>query len=365
MIKLTLTKTSCIIFAIALFTTTPFALNAFAKDDILLTGRRLLSEERRQLEVRRRISNIVFQINDLLDDLESNGLTDAGGGKAIRKMNTLLDRLGKINVPAAATSLRQARSEKDKVVFHIQKAEKEIDLIIEELNKIIKGTETALVDEMLLRQIREIIKTEDFLWRQTKTWGIKIITDASAADVDKGRLGRAQQSNIDRFQDFVRTLSQARGDTPDEESRKRYLKAEDSIDSNKPHVSMANAINQIDAKKAIRAVEYQAKALEALREIEKILAADENDIYEAIKELEEIIVDEKELKDEVEQAENRDFREQQSQLEARQLEIQKDLQQFTNTLPEALLNFQPQNQPQDQPQNQPQDQPQNQPQDQP
>ena len=99
---------------------------------------------------------------------------------------------------------------------------------------------------------------------------------------------------------------------------------------------LARAIDHISGKRVVAAVGEQDKAIEALKEAERILAAEEEELVELIKELEEIIAQEKELKSEVEEADQNEFRDQQSQFEARQLEVRKDLADFTGTvLPEA------------------------------
>ncbi|MFP6612101.1 MAG: hypothetical protein VB835_07280, partial [Pirellulales bacterium] len=80
-----------------------------AEDDVLRTPQRLLTEERRQLDVRRRANTIVRRINWLLDDLESNGLTADGGGDKLAEVNKVLADVGKKNVPITAALLRKAR----------------------------------------------------------------------------------------------------------------------------------------------------------------------------------------------------------------------------------------------------------------
>ena len=55
--------------------------NAAGNADILQTGARLLTEERRQSDVRRRTTKIAARIGWLLKDLDENGLLEEGGGK--------------------------------------------------------------------------------------------------------------------------------------------------------------------------------------------------------------------------------------------------------------------------------------------
>ncbi|MDH3584878.1 MAG: hypothetical protein OER86_11760, partial [Phycisphaerae bacterium] len=316
-------------------------------DDILRTGDRLLTEERRQLDVRRRLNVVVRRIDWLLEDLESNQLSEQGESDQIAGMNKILLALGQTNVPAAASFLREARSDLDVAHKHITGADKEIELIVAELEKFIQGS--ALVDDLLLRQLRQIIKTEEFLRRQTATWGKKMILDPDSAQLDQGRLSRAQQSVIGVYGQFFQLLVKTRTEASEEESGKRYAAAEKLLLEARPADLLTKAIGQINRKKAIAAVGDQDTAIAALREAEKILAANEDDILDLIKELEQILKDQVELKDEVEEAEQNTFKVEQSQFEAKQLEVGKDLAELTGTPPPQATTTTPSSQPQAQP----------------
>ena len=89
----------------------PHAARAQSGDDILQTGRRLLTEERRQLDAQRRINTVVRRIDWLLDDLASNQRIEEAGGEKIASSNKILRSLGSKNVPQTARLLRTARSD--------------------------------------------------------------------------------------------------------------------------------------------------------------------------------------------------------------------------------------------------------------
>ena len=156
------------LWAFALLLMLPVSAWSQSGDDILRTSERLLTEERRQLDVRRRISTVVRRIGWLVEDLESNQLIDEGGGQKITKMNEILKALGTKNVPAAASFLREARADLKLAFKPIAGADKEIELILAELDKVIQGS--ALIDDMLLKQLRHVIRTEEFLRRQTAAY---------------------------------------------------------------------------------------------------------------------------------------------------------------------------------------------------
>ena len=63
--------------------------------------------------------------------------------------------------PRLQKKLQQARLQIEEDAFsHLDEANKEITLIIEDLDQLLRATESALIGDILLERIREIIKTE-------------------------------------------------------------------------------------------------------------------------------------------------------------------------------------------------------------
>ena len=302
----------------------PQVARAQADDDILQTGRRLLAEERRQLNAQRRIKTVVRHIDWLLADLASNQRTVEAGGEKIASVNQILKSLGNTNVPKAAGLLRTARADVDRALPHINGADQEIELIIKQLDKILDGASAALADDMLLKELREVIKDEELRKRQTSTWGKKVIIAPATAKVDQGRLGRAQQSVISRYREFFYLLAETRQQA-DGEAKKRFAAAEQRLHQGKPENLLAKAIENIALTNAIAAVANQEQALVVLRAAEKILAAEEDGLSDLLKELEQILAEQKKLKKDVEASNRQQFVTAQSQFEAKQLEIGNDV----------------------------------------
>ncbi len=295
-------------------------------DSIVGTKQRLGSEVNRQTGVGRRMGSVVRRLSFLLEDLQSNGLAEEGGATTLNETGLSLKGLRTKKVVAARDELANAREKfrpgkPEDSHPHIAEAGKTIEEIVEELGKIISGANTVLVDDLLVKQVREIIKTEEFMQRQTKQWGIEAYKNKDAAKVDQARLGRAQQAVIDRYGQFFQTLVKARKEAVDEETLSRFGRAELSLLESKPVAHMARAIEQIAQTKAADAVTDQEKALEALREAEKILAAESSGASDLVADIAQILADQKDLQQDTVQAEGEVFKSEQSQLEARQLEI--------------------------------------------
>ena len=131
--------------------------------DLLQTGPRLSKEARRQETVGRRARNIAKRMNFLLSELESNGLLEEGNGDQLKETSTLLLTVARKDVPSVAEKLRQAQGNIDGALPHIKDAEEGIGKIILDLDKVIEGAKSILVDDRLLRELTEIIKSEERL----------------------------------------------------------------------------------------------------------------------------------------------------------------------------------------------------------
>nr|MCS5538727.1 hypothetical protein [Roseibacillus sp.] len=319
-LTLTLAATSLLTFA------SPAQEEGERADSIVGTKQRLGSEVNRQNGVGRRMTSVVRRLSFLLEDLQSNGLAEEGGAVTLHETRNSLGGLRTKKVLVARDELSNAREKfrpgkPDDSHPHIAEAGKTIEEIVEQLGKIISGANTVLVDDLLVKQIREIIKTEEFMQRQTKQWGIEAYRNKETAKVDQARLGRAQQAVIDRYGQFFQTLVKARKEAVDEETLSRFGRTELSLLESKPVAHMARAIEQIAQTKAADAVTDQEKALEALREAEKILAAESSGMSDLVEDIAQILADQKDLQQDTVQAEGEVFKSEQSQLEGRQLEI--------------------------------------------
>ena len=321
-VLLTLTLASASLFPLAL----PAQEEQDRADSILATKQRLGSEVNRQNGVGRRMTSVERRLSFLLDDLKSNGLDEEGGAVTLAKTRSSLGGLRTEKVVTARDELANAREKfrpgkPEDSHPHIAEAGKTIEEIIGELGKIISGANTVLVDDLLLKQIREIIKTQEFMQRQTKTWGLETYKNKAAGKVDQDRLGRAQQAVIDRYGQFRKTLVKARKEAVDEETLSRFGRAELALLESRPAGHLTRAIEKIAQTKAAEAVTDQEKALEALREAEKILAAEANGSSDLVVDIAQILADQKDLQQDTVQAEGEVFKSEQSQLEARQIEI--------------------------------------------
>ena len=297
------------------------------RTNVLLTTERIRSEERRQGDVRRQLSGSVRKIDRLLKDLESNALTKKGKGPVIGEMSAALKKVNATRVPQAAQALQKARLEINEAFPHLSEAEQEIKAIIIDLDDLLKASETALLADVLLEQIRALIKRESFLRRETARWGKMIFINEGAATADKPRMVRAQNETLLELEQFARLLEGAADEATDESLARRFKGAFKVLQERKPEMSLRSALATIEQEDSIAAVEYQDKAIEILKEIERVLSSDEDEIAskeDVLEELKRILEEQIDLKEEVEDA-GKELKNA-SELQAEQLELQKDLE---------------------------------------
>ncbi|MBT3470557.1 MAG: hypothetical protein HN467_14665, partial [Opitutae bacterium] len=310
------------------------------RSDVLQTSERIRSEERRQVEVRRQIGGASRKIDLLLADLESNGLIKQGKGKVIADMNSALIQVNTKRVPKAASNLQQARLQIEDASLHLEEADKEIHFIIEDLNHLLRASESALIGDILLERIRELIKTQSFLRRETAKWGKMLFINQDAATVDKPRVIRAQNENLQQLSQFKSLLSGAIIDAVEDTFVKRLGMAKNILRDRQPSVLMQNAIATIGQEDAVATVGHQDETIEILKEIERILSSDEDDVAdkaEVLEELKRILEAQIELKKEVEEAPK--ALPEASELQAEQLELEQALEQaVANEPPSNSVN---------------------------
>jgi len=305
------------------------AVTALAQErsNVLQTVERIRGEERRQVGVRRQLGSAVRRINWLLEDLKSNQLTEEGGGEVIGRTSISLARLGKTRIPAAAGHLQNARININDAYPHLDQAESEVQAIVVDLDQILKASRADLLGDVLLKRLREIIKTEEFLRRETAKWGKVLILTPQVGDVDKQRVARAQRDVLRGLDDFGGLLAGAAADATQWNLKRCFNAARNAMQKSRPDSLLNSAVAAILEKDAFAAVEHQDKALEALKEIERILAGDEDEIdtmLDLIEELKRILQQQIELKQRVEKIGPAD-KQPQSQAQADQMELRKDL----------------------------------------
>ena len=310
------------------------------RSKVLQTSERIRKLERRQKDVGRQLGSASGKIESLLRDLKSNDLEKKGKAGDITKMNgSLLEVKG--DLPVAEATLATARAKIEEAYPHLNTAGTQVSQIIIDLSRILNASETAILAEDLLREIRELIKRESFIWRETREWGKVLILSPEIAAADKPRVTRAQGEVVRSLDQFKGALDEALGKVNDALLSRRFKKGMAIFEEKKPDASLRRAlafIDQGDVLGATDAVQRQADAIEVLKEIERALSTDDDDLArkeDLLEELKRILEEQIDLKEEVEEA--GDDLKNASELQADQLELKEELDEASEESPTDSL----------------------------
>jgi len=310
------------------------------RSKVLQTSERIRKLERRQKDVGRQLGSASSKIESLLRDLKSNDLEKKGKAGDITKMNgSLLEVKG--DLPVAEATLATARAKIEEAYPHLDTAGTQVTQIIIDLSRILNASETAILAEDLLREIRELIKRESFIWRETRKWGQVLILSPEIAAADKPRVARAQGEVVGSLDQFKGALKEALDKVNDALLSRRFKKGMEIIEEKKPAGSLRRAlafIDQGDVPGATDAVQRQAEAIEILKEIERALSTDDDDLArkeDLLEELKRILEEQIDLKEEVEEA--GDALKDASELQADQLELKEELDEAAQESPTDAL----------------------------
>ena len=310
------------------------------RSKVLQTSERIRKLERRQKDVGRQLGSASGKIESLLRDLKSNDLEEKGKSGDINKMNvSLLEVKG--DLPTAEATLATARAKIENAYPHLDTAGTQVSQIILDLSRILNASETAILAEDLLREIRELIKRETFIWRETREWGKVLILSPEIAAADKPRVARAQGEVVRSLDQFNDALKEALEKVSDAILSRRFKKGMEIIEEKKPAGSLRRAlafIDQGDVPGATEAVQRQAEAIEILKEIERALSTDDDELArkeDLLEELKRILDEQIDLKEEVEEA--GDALKDASELQADQLELKDELDEAAQESPTDAL----------------------------
>ena len=236
-------------------------------------------------------------MNLLFLDLQSNGLLEEGNGDQLKQTGNLLLTVARKDVPGVADKLRQAQANINEALPHIKGAEEEIGKVISDLDKVIEGAKSILVDDRLLRELTEIIKQEELLKKGSIDWIRKMQVNPDSKNLDRGRLSRVQESVIDQYAEFYDLLIQSKETSKGTAAGERFEATEKSLTASDPEALMSSAVDNILKDQALAAGTDQGKAIEALRAAQKILSAEEDGFDDLINAIQHLISIQRELKD--------------------------------------------------------------------
>ena len=326
-----------------LFTVASWTGAAEQKDDILQTQGRLLTEERRQGNVRRQLSGVVRKIDLLMLDLASNDLYPEGGGENVTRLNLKLAALNTNHVPKAEAYLRLARQDATNALPHIEDADREVSIIVRELDALLQEMGMTLTEDAIMAQLRSIIKAEEMLRRETAEWGKRLLMAPEGIGQVSTKLAQAQNTVLQQLTIFTDRLKESVGKETDKARRRRFASAGAALQKGRPDAAMQAAARAIETGQPIDSVEQQDLALKALYAAAEALAGQITDdmatVREVMEHLRQILKDQQQLQQEVKQANAQQFQERHFKMQARQTDIGKDLTECSGQASKTPAGF--------------------------
>ena len=141
------------------------------------------------------------------------------------------------DLPTAEATLATARAKIENAYPHLDTAGNQVSQIILDLSRILNASETAILAEDLLREIRELIKRETFIWRETREWGKVLILSPEIAAADKPRVARAQGEVVRSLDQFRDALKEAQDKVSDAMLSRRFKKGMEIIEETRRFVA--------------------------------------------------------------------------------------------------------------------------------
>jgi hypothetical protein len=310
-----------------------------AETILLQLADRLMGEAERQHEVNNRMDDAVERFQAIIVDLDSNELLKQGHGPALDRVRQILKILATKNVPDAARYLEEARKQLAALSPNLSAADREIDIILQELQKILSAGSGEAED--LLRELEILIQDEKRTQKDTKDWGAQLLQSPETA-AKAGREIAANQDRITRRTErFMDRLATARDAQTDPARNMAMRKAYDVMESGHVPRLMNGAARDIDDKKPVSAAKAQEDAIRAMLEAALLLRGDDlADNLQAMKELrdrlDKILKQETDLREKTEKVAPEKFHEEKNDLQVQQRAIDKELQAAAANVPKDV-----------------------------
>jgi len=312
---------------------------------------RLRTLETQQNAESRKLSKAAGDIAWLLEELESNGLLEQGGGEKVKALKVAVSDVAYDRLPLAARHLRNARLEHDASRYHIASADQEVDAIVEQLKAVLAGSSALLAEGQLIQELKDLIKVQMQVRGQTAEWGKALLISPETAGAGKGPLMQEQAKILARYQTFLGKLQQVAKDAFDEAAKSRLEQVErllnpqpstseivSKITTPEPTTGevLQAAVEQIEASEVLAAVGAQDRVIASLKAALQILSAGQFELAEFVAGLEKLIEKQKVLRKDT--AAEEDLVQRGVLLEARQREIADEATDYSIDAPDLFVS---------------------------
>ncbi|MGA2501063.1 MAG: hypothetical protein ABSH20_25275 [Tepidisphaeraceae bacterium] len=301
---------------------------------ILDTAQRLIGEEQRQMEVGQQLDGSAKRAAELVDDLKSNNLFKETRGDRFVLVGKTLTDVNSQNVPEATRYLKSAREEMANLGQHLTGADREIGVAIKRLQSLLDRS--AILDE-LIAALKVIIQRQTVVRATTAEWGQQVVNKVADIEARAGELSRNQKELADRIKEFDVRLSGAADAETAAQLKDRMTRARNVMADKKVNDLAAAAAGEIEHIKPVGAIDRQDQTLAILNEVLKILLESDQTSQQAfsleqIRELQNLAQAERQLAQQIEQANPQQFQQQAPDLQNQQVQLRKQVQEIQKSV---------------------------------
>lgn len=246
----------------------------FAKDQLLQRAQQILAEEQRQHYIGQKLAGVAKDFRGLIDDLDSNGLLKSGQAKELLGAVGTLETVGNDHIKKAREHLRLGRQQLDNPA-HLKNAHDEIEMAVQKLNTLVQLAGSLEKTEKIRDQIKQLAKEQEKILTDTKKLAKEMLQGSKIPEAAHKALAEAQKGVAERAKDLQSELKEAqKGLNPEQKSR--LEKATDVLQDKKLEGNLNAAAANLENKNPLSAAEQQKQALDALKEIGKLLESPAN-----------------------------------------------------------------------------------------
>ena len=159
----------------------------------------LLSQSRSQQSVGRSVQSTVNDLENLIADLESNGLIDESMVEKMRVAREVLNSISEDNIPEATARLRAAALRTVGRRENLTQASGEIDRILGELKKTARDVGDEQKRSAYGQILSQLLTNNKDLQDQTRKWGEELLVDPGQAEDTRDQVMEKQSEVESQF----------------------------------------------------------------------------------------------------------------------------------------------------------------------
>ena len=180
--------------AVALAIISMSGLNASEEVD-----RELLSQSRSQQSVGRSVQSTIYDLENLIADLESNGLIEEDMVGKMRAAREVLNSIGEENIPEATAKLRAAALSAVGRSENLARATSEVDSILLDLKAIARDVGDEQKRSAYGQILSQLLTKNQDLQDETQKWGEEQLTDPGQASETRDEVTEKQSEVESQF----------------------------------------------------------------------------------------------------------------------------------------------------------------------